>query len=288
MTGHGSARHEQDGLSAAVDIRTVNSRFFKLNIRGFESSGSLDAKIESRVRKRINRATVNVHIRVESVGDNDAYRINTDVLLSYARQIQNLSSPGISFDSSDILLTLPGIVTEPDGSGSSDEHLWEVIEQALAAALDDLQTMRLAEGQAMAKDLEENSQAIAEHLTAIERRSPEVVTNYQKRLRERIQESLNDLDVKITPADLIREVGIFAERCDISEETVRLRSHMDQFKSITNSPEGSGRKLDFLIQEMFRETNTIGSKANDAPIAQHVVEIKTRIERMREMIQNVE
>lgn len=288
MTGHGSAQHEHDGLSAAVDIRTINSRFFKLNIRGFESSGGIDAKIESLVRKKINRGTVNVQIRVQSANSVDAYQINTDVLLNYAKQLQKLTSDGISLASSDSLLALPGVVSEPSGSGNSDDAVWQVIQPALSSALDDLQSMRKTEGDAMGADLAENAQGIAEQLAIIEARSPEVVTAYQTRLRERIQKSLADLDVKITSSDLIREVGVFAERCDISEEMVRLRSHLEQFATITQSNEASGRKLDFLIQEMFRETNTIGSKANDATIAQHVVEIKTRIERMREQVQNVE
>lgn len=140
----------------------------------------------------------------------------------------------------------------------------------------------------MAADLRTNCQTVAGELSQIEVRAPQVVEAYRSRLVERLQATLAEFAVTLDPADLIREVGLFAERSDISEEIVRLRSHLEQFDSIMELPESSGRKLEFLTQEMFRETNTIGSKANDVQIARHVIEIKASIERIREMIQNVE
>ena len=140
----------------------------------------------------------------------------------------------------------------------------------------------------MAVDLEQNRTAILAQLDRIERRAPAVVEAYRDRLTDRIGKLLAEFDISSQPSDLIREVGLFAERSDISEEIVRLRSHLQQFGKIMQLAESSGRKLDFVTQEMFRETNTIGSKANDAEITQHVVEIKASIERIREMVQNVE
>jgi uncharacterized protein (TIGR00255 family) len=140
----------------------------------------------------------------------------------------------------------------------------------------------------MEVDLVTNCQAIADQLDRISGRAPCVAEAYRTRLTERLNKLLIEYNRQIEPAEIVREVGSFAERSDISEEIVRLRSHLDQFQGFMALPESSGRKLDFLTQEMFRETNTIGSKANDAIIAGHVVEIKARIERMREMIQNVE
>ena len=148
--------------------------------------------------------------------------------------------------------------------------------------------MRADEGRAMADDLRTNCQAVAGELAAIEVRAPLVVESYRDRISERLKKLLAEFDVSVEASDVIREVGLFAERSDISEEIVRLRSHLDQFDSIMQIAESSGRKLEFLTQEMFRETNTIGSKANDAEIARHVIEIKAAIERMREMIQNIE
>ena len=140
----------------------------------------------------------------------------------------------------------------------------------------------------MAADLDRNRQEIATELAQIESRAPLVVDGYRRRLTERINKLLGEFEISVQPADLIREVGLFAERSDISEEAVRLRSHLDQFAEIMQLDESSGRKLEFVTQEMFRETNTIGSKANDAEIGRHVIDIKAAIERIREMIQNVE
>jgi uncharacterized protein (TIGR00255 family) len=140
----------------------------------------------------------------------------------------------------------------------------------------------------MAADLQRNARTVAVMLQEIERRAPVVVEAYRRRLLERLNTLLADYATSVEPADVVREVGVFADRSDISEEVVRLRSHLEQFESIAGGEESNGRKLEFVIQEMLRETNTIGSKANDAEIAHHVVEIKTALERIREMIQNVE
>jgi uncharacterized protein (TIGR00255 family) len=148
--------------------------------------------------------------------------------------------------------------------------------------------MRAEEGKAMAADLAANAAAIARELNAIEARAPGVAETYRGRLSERLTKTLSEFQITLDPNDLIREVSIFAERSDISEEIVRLRSHLEQFAATLDLPESSGRKLEFLTQEMFRETNTIGSKANDVEISRHVIEIKAAIERIREMIQNVE
>ena len=148
--------------------------------------------------------------------------------------------------------------------------------------------MRTQEGEAMAADLRANREQIATELTEIERRAPLVAEAYRTRLTDRLQKTLEQYQISLDPADLIKEISIFAERSDISEETVRLRSHLEQFNELLTAQESSGRKLEFLTQEMFRETNTIGSKANDVDISRHVIEIKAAIERIREMIQNVE
>ena len=140
----------------------------------------------------------------------------------------------------------------------------------------------------MAADLLANGRSIAAHLEEIEKRAPLVVTAYRERLTDRINRLLQEYGVSIQAADVVREVGLFADRSDIAEEIVRLRSHLDQFAAVVGAEESNGRKLEFVVQEMLREANTIGSKANDADIARHVVEIKTAIERMREMVQNVE
>jgi uncharacterized protein (TIGR00255 family) len=148
--------------------------------------------------------------------------------------------------------------------------------------------MRTEEGVALAADLAHNGRQIAELLDAIARRSPEVTQSYQSRLTGRVQQALSELNVTVEPADLLREIALFADRSDISEEIVRLRSHLQQYEAALLMSESSGRKLEFIAQEMGREVNTIGSKANDAEISRLVVDIKTSLERIREQIQNVE
>jgi uncharacterized protein (TIGR00255 family) len=154
--------------------------------------------------------------------------------------------------------------------------------------LDKHEAMRRKEGQAMADNLRQNCQSISTELTAVERRVPFVSEGYRGRLHERVQKLLDEYRVTLNPSDLLREVSLFADRSDISEEIVRLKIHVEQFQKTMDLPESGGRKLEFITQEMFRETNTIGSKANDSEISQRVIEIKTAIERMREMVQNVE
>jgi uncharacterized protein (TIGR00255 family) len=148
--------------------------------------------------------------------------------------------------------------------------------------------MRSEEGAALAADLESNGRHVQQLLDEIARRAPAVVESYQARLAQRVQQSLADLNVTVAPSDLLREVSLFADRSDISEEMIRLRSHLQQYEEALRLAESSGRKLEFIVQEMGREANTIGSKANDAEISRHVIEMKSALERIREQIQNVE
>ena len=220
----------------------------------------------------------------------DDYRLNQVVLHGYLKQLEEAFGTAISRDAAQLapLLALPGVIHEPTAELDELEAQWPRIEGVLNEALARLAKMRIDEGRSMAADLNANARTIAAELTKIEVRAPLVVEAYRSRLGERLNKLLAEVGVQAGPADVIREVGLFAERSDISEEIVRLRSHLEQFDDVMASDESQGRKLEFLTQEMFRETNTIGSKANDAEIARHVIEIKTAIERMREMIQNVE
>jgi uncharacterized protein (TIGR00255 family) len=186
------------------------------------------------------------------------------------------------------VLTLPGVVPEA-GSRSYQLHDdWPLIETALQQALTHLQGMRKEEGLAMGQELLSHRDTISRHLNVIRHRIPQVVTSFRDRLHERVKALLSELDVQIDRNDLIREVSIFAERSDIAEEVVRLATHLDHFQEIMKEEESPGRKLEFLTQEMFRETNTIGSKASDVEISREVVEIKGTLEKIRELIQNIE
>jgi uncharacterized protein (TIGR00255 family) len=290
MTGFGEAQRKDAQLAVAVEARTINSRHFKLVIRCADGYSALEPQIESLVRGHIKRGTVQVSLRIDRARASEDYRVNEAVLAGYRTQLEELRkawklAEPVGIES---LLPLPGVVSENAGQSLDASGDWPLISQALAAAMKNMDTMRAEEGRAMAADLSANNAAIATELDAIEVRAPLVAETYRARLTERLTKSLADFEITLDPRDLIREVSIYAERSDISEEIVRLRSHLEQFAATLELPESSGRKLEFLTQEMYRETNTIGSKANDVQISRHVIEIKAAIERIREMIQNVE
>lgn len=290
MTGFGEAHRSSQGLDVSVETRTINNRYFKLSVRAPEGYGAVEPLIESVVRDAVRRGTVQINLRIHRQASPDDFSINEVVLKSYQKQLNSLLVEANVGDEVLLgsILGLPGIVTEATALGEEVESAWPVVKEALEDALGHLAEMRRSEGEAMAADLSSNCQSLSSDLDAIEKRAPLVVESYADRLRERLAKLLAEHEIKVEPADIVREVGIFAERSDIAEEVVRLRSHLQQFDTIMKSGDSVGRKLEFVTQEMFREINTIGSKANDADIARHVVEIKAAIERMREMIQNVE
>jgi len=290
MTGYGEAHSQQDGLTVAVEIRTINSRYFKLTVRCSDSYSVLEQEIEEVVRQQIKRGTIQVSLRVDRPRSPDEFKINTVALASYRAQLETLHEKWHITDSINLesLLALPGVVEEGHLKATDTTELWPLVKSTLEGAMKNLSHMRTREGDAMAADLLSNVDAIEGELGHIEARAPLVAEAYRARLEDRMKRALAELAVTLQPSDLIKEISIFGERSDISEEIVRLRSHIEQFRGSTKLTESAGRRLEFLTQEMFRETNTIGSKANDVEIARHVIEIKTFIERIREMIQNVE
>jgi uncharacterized protein (TIGR00255 family) len=290
MTGYGEARCKLDGRSAWVEVRTINGRYFKLTTKCLDAYNSLEPDIEQVVRRQIRRGSVQITLRVERPRSNDTSGINAALLDGYRQQLLTLFQQWRVDDPLPYgaLLALPGVISEQSVSSAELSEDWPLIETTLEAALLNLASMRTKEGAAMAADLAENCRQIAAELSQVELRVPLVAESYRTRLIDRLQKTLEQYQVTLDPADLIKEVSIFAERSDISEETVRLRSHLEQFDQLLKAEESSGRKLEFLTQEMFREANTIGSKANDVTISRHVIDIKTAIERIREMIQNVE
>jgi uncharacterized protein (TIGR00255 family) len=290
MTGHGEGHCRRDTTSVSVELRTVNSRYLKISTRTPEGYNAFDSQIESLVRKHVRRGTLQVNLRVDRELTADDFRLNDSVISGYRLQLEAIYDQLHINDSihPESLLSLPGVVDERGGRNAEVQEDWPLIKEALVEALNGLSKMREEEGRAMAADLAENRNVVATELDAIEKQAPQVVDGYRKRLTERLNQMLTEFDVSINASDVVKEVGIFADRADISEEIVRLRSHLEQFDAFMSADESAGRKLEFLTQEMLRETNTIGSKANDAIIARHVIEIKATVERIREMIQNVE
>jgi uncharacterized protein (TIGR00255 family) len=290
MTGFGDAREERADHALAAEVRTINSRHFKLNLRTTDGYGALDARIESVVREYVRRGTVSVNLRIRHITPADDYRVNLDVLERYADQLQKLAAKRHLAEELrlELLAQLPGVIEELSAEARDAEAIWPLLEPTLRAALEDLTQMRTAEGAALAEDLRRQCAAVESSLNKVAQRSPLVADAYRSRLQERIEEALRQFTAAIEPLDLVREVCLFADRSDISEEIVRLRSHLRQFVQAMQATESAGRKLEFICQEMGREANTIGAKANDAEISQEVVEIKTALERIREQIQNIE
>ena len=291
MTGYGAGHVDENGVSVAVEIRTVNNRYLKLHCRLPDGYAAAEPRIEAMVRNHLRRGAIQLNVDLRKAPSVEDYTINTDLIRGYYQQLQQLQNELINSETVrlELLLSLPGVINDPYQSSSAVEDDWPLIESAVKQALTGLRDMCEAEGAAMARDLAEQCKEIERCANDISRRAPQVVEAYQQRLTERINKLLDQHDVQAQPADIVKEIGMFAERADMSEELVRLRSHLEQFGEVMDQEDGGGgRKLEFVVQELLRETNTVGSKANDAEIAKQVVHVKTCLERMREMVQNVE
>jgi uncharacterized protein (TIGR00255 family) len=292
MTGYGEASYQSDNLHVSIELRSVNNRYLKVTLRSGEPYNLLEPEFEKVIRRAARRGTIQVHLRCQRQFSAQDFQINAVALQSYVRQLRELAGTlGLADHGQALLgqvLALPGVVPEPATAAFAMEEEWPLIEKVLEQALERLQAMRQEEGRAMAQELLQMRDHIAAQLELIRAQVPRVAVLYRDRLFERVRSLLSEHDVQIDRSDLIKEVAIFAERSDIAEEVVRLASHLEQFQEIVNEPESAGRKLEFLTQEMFRETNTIGSKASDVEISRHVVEIKGTLEKIRELVQNVE
>ncbi|QDU70358.1 YicC/YloC family endoribonuclease [Mucisphaera calidilacus] len=293
MTGFGGASREADGVHYAVEIRSVNNRYFKAVIRLPEELASLEAEVETLLRKRFSRGSLTVSIQHRISEGRATSRINDEALLEYIRHLETLRGKveglGVQVDLTQ-LLSLPGVLRPSEIEEQLVERSRPVIAELLAESSENLEQMRTTEGQALARELRELRAQILEQLTVIRERAPLVVNEYHERLKSRVAQLLARAELDIAQVDLLREVAVYADRIDITEEIARILGHMDQFERILDQPGGepAGRRLDFLAQELLREANTIGSKANDTDISRAVVEIKSGIDRIKEQVQNVE
>ena len=288
MTGYGDAQRMTDGVSYALEIRSLNNRYLKPSIKLPEHLQFLESEVEKLLRARLVRGTVNYTVRVRDTSAEAAYEINVAALQTYLDQLSAVKHTGnVSVDLAAVL-ALPGVCQPPELDESARERQWEIVESLTSEAIEKLLVMRAEEGRALRTDLLGHTAAIRNELAAVAERVPVVVVEYHKRLTQRVNELIGQAKLKLAEQDLAKEVAVFAERCDISEEIARLTCHLEQFDQLCDSKQHAGRKLDFLSQEMLREANTIGSKSNDSTIARHVVEIKGLIDRVKEQVQNVE
>jgi uncharacterized protein (TIGR00255 family) len=288
MTGFGEARKQDPERTVLVEVRTVNNRHLKVNSKISDELAVLEPNLEALVRERVRRGTVHVIVRVERPRRSEDYRLNLVALESYREQLMRLpGANGLSLDLAK-LASLPGVIEEQRTANRASDEEWAEISIVVSSALDQLEAARAREGLAMAGELVALAGAIGDRLAQVGDRAPLVVQAYHKKLTDRVQVLVGDHGLTIEPADLVREVAILADRSDITEEMVRLRAHLTEFAAIIQLPESSGRKLEFTTQEMGREVNTIGSKANDIEISRAVVDMKAVLEKIRELIQNVE
>lgn len=292
MTGYGRAGFEVGGIPFEVEVRTLNHRFLDLQLRLPSTLANREAEFRSLVQECLRRGKVEVSVRTgasaSQAQDLEFDLLAADQYLQAARALQRRHGLSGSVDVG-TLLELPGVARWAERSLSGEE-LYAALRAAFETALGTAVAMREAEGRALARDLEQRLDHVCQIAAALEERSELVERAVRERLRKRA-EQLRDETGFLDEARLHQEIVLAADRMDINEELARLRSHAEQFSRALDesSPaDPAGRRLGFLLQEMNREANTVGSKAADAPIALHVVELKTELERLREQVQNVE
>jgi uncharacterized protein (TIGR00255 family) len=292
MTGFGESRTQADGLAVGVEVRALNNRHLKVTVRGTDPYPMFEAEVEKVVRRHVRRGTITVHVRVERPARPADLNLNAAALASYLRQVraacEDAGTPEFARDLLAGVLALPGVAPEPRHYGSPPEEEWPLVERTLEAALRRLDAMRREEGRAMGAELLAHHRAVEVELEALRGLIPKVSADYRQRLMDRVRQAIGDAGVAVQADHLIREVALFADRTDVSEEVTRLSAHLSQFADLVRKGEEAGRKLEFVLQEMGREANTLGSKAGDVTVSRHVFEIKATLEKVRELVQNVE
>lgn len=295
MTGFGRGEYEDEAFSFVIEMKTVNHRYNEVAIRLPRFLNAVEDKIRKTILKTVSRGRVDVFITASYVSsENCQIKVDKGLALAYHNALQEVSA-AVGFEEAKLLeqaeimylSRCPDVISAQEGYFDV-EVLWPKMLTAIEAALTNLVAMREAEGNNISADLATRADLIEEKLLLIEERAPQVVVDYQQRLSERINELLKEYKETMEPERLIQEVAIFADRANITEEIVRLKSHIKQFRLMIKSTLPVGRKMDFLIQEFNREANTIASKSNDFTITQTVVEMKGEIEKIREQIQNIE
>lgn len=288
MTGFGRSQRTVDGREITVEIKSVNHRYFEFSCRTTRGYGFLEEKLKSYISQRVARGKVDMFISLSAPQDEQAtVTVNHRLASGYISAMRELGKTyGLADDISITAVAgYPDIFTvsrEPEDEEKVCSDVLSVVDEALEAFI----SMREAEGERLKADILARVETILSIVEKIEKRSPETVSEYEKRLKDKITETLGDRT--IDEQRVLTEVAIFSDKVAVAEETVRLRSHMAQLKKFFEGDMPAGRKTDFIIQEMNREANTIGSKVQDAEIAHMVVDIKAEIEKIREQVQNVE
>ena len=290
MTGYGDAEGQLDGVTYIVEIKSVNNRYFKPRIKLPETVAYLEEQIYDLLRHNISRGAIDCVLRLKNVSTDMLFEINVPALKVYLDKLNEVTSSADTNTPMDVssLLNLPGILEPVLPDEKKVQRVKEFVLDLVARAIEGLKKMRQAEGAELQADLLKNCQAVKESIGQICKRKDSVLQQYYDRLKTRVDELLSSAKLQLDPETVAREVAVFAERSDISEEITRLGSHLKQFEENCQMDGQAGRRLDFLGQEMLREANTIGSKAANVEIAHCVVDIKCSIDRLKEQVQNIE
>jgi len=290
MTGYGSGKAVgKNGLCVEVGLSSVNRRQFECRVNLPRQLVSMEAGVRKLIAAKVGRGSVTGSVVVSRFDGRELYEVAIDecaaksLIDALRRTGEHLGLEGTP--SLDTLLRVPGLVTAKDTTADSKE-LWPLVEKAIGMAVRNLVISRDAEGRNLKRDIEDRAAKLRVMHGKIATRAPSVVARYRKLLKKRLADAGCDIDTG-DPV-IVRDIALFADKSDISEELVRLKSHLDRFDSLVSSKGQYGRELDFICQEMFREINTIGAKANDTTVSRHVVSFKAELDRIREQVQNVE
>jgi uncharacterized protein (TIGR00255 family) len=289
MTGFGEAVLEDGGQVYHVEVQSYNQRYLKTTLHLPDEYAFLEAEVERLLRQRLTRGSVTVRLHVRDVGSPTTLALNTAAVQAYVAQLRAAlgDDPRVTIDLA-TLLNLPGVCEMRELTETEREHRWTVLARLLETALERLIAMRVREGRVLAKDLAVHCEEIGRSLAVVRQRAPAVLVEYRDRLAARIAELIADSNIRLAEDDLLKEVSIYAERSDLSEELSRLAGHVEQFRALMTAAEPAGRKLEFIAQEMLREANTMGSKTGDPAIAREIIQIKSAVDRLKEQVANAE
>ena len=288
MTGFGRAQETVDGMTVTVELKSVNHRYFEFTAKVPRTYGFLEEKLKSFLNARVSRGKMECYVSIENLEESDMeVVVNPSLAKGYVDALRTLSETfGLKEDYSAISIAkFPDVLTLRKAP-ADEEKIWNAVQKVTELAVECLVTLRETEGEKLRADILSKADTILEHVAFVESRSPQTVREYHEKLRQRMEELLEN--TQVDEQRLLTEAAIFADKVAVDEETVRLRSHISQLREFLNADEPIGRKLDFLVQEMNRESNTIGSKAQDVEIAKRVIAIKAEVEKIREQVQNIE
>ncbi len=288
MTGFGRAQETVDGMNIAVEIKSVNHRYFEFSAKVPRAYGFLEEKLKTYLNKHISRGKTECYVSIEFLEESETkVSVNTSLAKGYVDALHTLAeSFGVKEEiSASLLARFPDVLTLQK-EAADEERIWAAVQSVASLAVERFLSMRETEGKKLRADVLSRADTILDCVAFVEERSPQTVREYNEKLKKRMEELLGN--TQVDEQRLLTEAAIFADKIAVDEETVRLRSHISQLHSFMDAYEPIGRKLDFLVQEINREANTIGSKAQDVEIAKKVIAIKAEVEKIREQVQNIE